>query len=58
MPDDPKKTGRQDDERINVNQSHELKYWKDKFGVTEDALKKAVQKVGPMDKDVKKELGK
>jgi hypothetical protein len=33
MADDLKKTGRQDDERINVDQDHEVTYWSQKLGV-------------------------
>jgi hypothetical protein len=58
MPDDPKKTGKADDIRINVNQDHEVRYWSEKFGVTAAELKKAVAAVGPMVADVKKFLGK
>jgi hypothetical protein len=32
--------------------------WAKKFGVSEDALKAAVKRVGPMAKDVAKSLGK
>jgi hypothetical protein len=35
MADDPKKTGRHDDERINVEQDHELGYWAEKLGVSQ-----------------------
>jgi hypothetical protein len=34
MADDLKQTGRQDDERINVAQDHELSYWSEKLGVS------------------------
>ena len=34
MADDLQKTARQDDERINVNQDHELSYWSEKLGVS------------------------
>ena len=58
MPDDPTKTGAGDRERINVNQEHEVRYWCEKFGVTPEDLKCAVEDVGPMAKDVEKELRK
>jgi hypothetical protein len=58
MADDPNKTGRQDRERINVNEDYELRDWSRKFGVTADELKSAVQKVGPMAKDVQQHFGK
>jgi hypothetical protein len=31
MADDLKQTGRQDDQRINVDQDHELSYWSEKL---------------------------
>lgn len=58
MADDPKKTGKQDDIRININQVHEVAYWTKKWGISEAKLKEAVAAVGPMVKDVQKYLGK
>lgn len=58
MADDLKNTGKQDDIRINVNQTWELKRWSEKLGVSEEKLRQAVKAVGPMVKDVKKYLGK
>ena len=58
MPDDPKLRGPADRARINVNEEHELRYWTEEFGVTPDALKRAVEKVGVMAEDVRRELGK
>jgi hypothetical protein len=45
MADDKSKTG-QDRRRINVNEDYELRDWAAKFGVTAEALKKAVESVG------------
>lgn len=56
MADDLKQTGRQDDERINVNQDHELSYWSERFGVSRDRLREVVAKVGPMRKAVEQHL--
>jgi hypothetical protein len=56
MADDLKQTGRQDDERINVEQEHELNHWAEKLGVEREQLRKAVQAVGPMVKDVRRHL--
>ena len=56
MADDLKKTGKQDDERINVDQDHELSCWNEKLGVSRDQLRKAVQAAGPMVKDVQRHL--
>jgi hypothetical protein len=58
MPDNTKKTGKEDDIRINVNQPHELRDWSAKLGVTPDRLKQLVKDAGPMVKDVRKKLGK
>jgi hypothetical protein len=56
MADDKSKQGPQDRSRINVNERYELDYWSKKFGVSEDELKRAVDKVGAMADDVEKEL--
>jgi Protein of unknown function (DUF3606) len=40
MADDKSKTGRQDRDRINVNEDYELRDWSQKFGVSPDELKK------------------
>ena len=58
MSDDKSKRGQQDRNRIDVSEEHELRYWTEKFHVSPDELKSAVQKVGPMVKDVQRHLGK
>lgn len=58
MADDKTKRGPADATRVNVNEDYEVQYWTDKFGVSADRLRKAVEKVGPMAKDVEKELAK
>ena len=58
MSDDKSKTGKADDIRININQDYERRDWAKKLGVTEEQLRKAVQAVGPMVKDVRRYLGK
>ncbi|HYE32681.1 MAG TPA: DUF3606 domain-containing protein [Methylomirabilota bacterium] len=58
MADDKSKTGKQDDERINVNQDYELRDWSKKFGITQDELRDAVRKVGTRAEDVRKQLKK
>ena len=58
MADDKTKTGKPDRDRINTSETYELRDWATKFGVSEDKLKAAAQKVGPMAKDVAKSLGK
>jgi hypothetical protein len=58
MSDDKQKTGSADRDRINIHEDYELRDWSQSLGVTPEELKKAVEKVGPMVEDVKKELGK
>ncbi len=58
MSDDKTKSGAGDRERINVSEDYELRDWSKSLGVTPEKLKEAVQKVGPMVDDVKRELGK
>lgn len=48
MADNPSARGQQDRSRINVNQEHEVRYWSEKFGISAEELKQAVQQVGPM----------
>ena len=58
MADDLKQTGKSDDSRIDVDQDHELRYWSEKFGVSRDELRKAVQAAGPVVKDVQRHLNR
>ncbi|WP_406826553.1 DUF3606 domain-containing protein [Pedobacter sp. KACC 23697] len=44
--DDKQKTDHADRARINVNEAYELDYWSNKFGVSKDKLKAAVETVG------------
>jgi hypothetical protein len=57
MADDKTKVA-QDRRRIDVHQDYELDYWTQKFGVSKDELKAAVQRVGTMSDDVARDLGK
>ena len=56
MSDNLSKKGMQDRTRINTGEDHELRYWSEKFGVSQDRLKAAVQKVGNSVSAVEKEL--
>jgi hypothetical protein len=56
MSDDRSKKGMQDRTRINTSEDYELRYWSEKFGVSQDRLKAAVQKVGNSVSAVEKEL--
>jgi len=57
MADDPTKRGSQDRDRINPQEDYELEYRANEWGVSKERIKEAVQKVGPMVKDVKHHLG-
>jgi hypothetical protein len=56
MADDSNEIGRQDDQRINVDQDHELSYWSEKLGVSRDRLREAAAKAGPVVRNVQREL--
>ena len=56
MADDLSKKGPQDRSRINSDEDYEVRYWCQKFGVSEALLKAAVAKVGNSAEAVEKEL--
>ena len=56
MADDPNIRGGADRKRINVDQDYELRHWSEKFGVSPDELRRAVQAVGPMADAVEQHL--
>lgn len=58
MSDDLSERGSADRVRVNVNEEHERRYWSTKFGVSEQALRDAVARVGVMADDVEKALKK
>ncbi|MGM7282533.1 DUF3606 domain-containing protein [Pseudomonas guariconensis] len=58
MADDLSNQGPQDRSRINIEEGWEVRYWSQKFGVTEQQLKDAVRAVGQSAEAVKKQLGK
>ena len=59
MADDLKQTGKPDDQRINMDQDHEVSYWSEKLGVSREQLRQAVAKAGSsMVKDVQRHLGR
>jgi len=58
MPDDLKQMGAQDRSRVNVNEPHEVRYWTERFGVSEDALRRAVAEVGVSVDAIAQHLGK
>ncbi len=53
---DVRNTSRQDSERINAIQDHEIQYWSNALGCTPEKLRLAITAVGPLVKDVKKWL--
>jgi hypothetical protein len=53
MADDLKQTGRADDQRINIDQDHEINYWSKELGASRDELRSAVEQAGPMVRDVR-----
>jgi hypothetical protein len=59
MPDDKKKTGRADDQRIDKNDNSELAYWSAKFKVTKIELLNAIEKAGsPMVEKVRAQINR
>ena len=55
--DDLKNKGAQDRARINVNEEHELRYWTDTLGISEQRLRELVKEVGPSADAVRAQLG-
>ena len=58
MSDDKTNTGNPDRQRISLSEDYEVRDWAEKFGVSEDRLRKAVEKVGNQADDVRRELGR
>ena len=58
MADDTSNRGQQDRSRINISQAHEVGYWTETLGVSQDQLKAAVQAVGNSADKVREHLGK
>jgi len=56
MADDLSNRGPVDRSRVNVNEPHEIAWWTQKFGVSEQALRDAVKTAGVSTKDVEKLL--
>jgi Protein of unknown function (DUF3606) len=56
MSDDKTKGGSQDRNRIDVNEKYEVQHWAKKFGVSEEELRAAVQRVGPTAAAVERDL--
>jgi Protein of unknown function (DUF3606) len=58
MSDNLQDRGPRDRSRVNVNESWELRYWSEKFGVTDEALKRLVREVGDRVEDIERRLGR
>jgi hypothetical protein len=58
MSDDTALRGPQDASRIALGEDYEVRYWTDKFGVSEDELADAVKAVGNSADAVARHLGK
>lgn len=56
MSDNLNNRGPADRTRVNVNEDYEARYWADKWGVSEDELRAAVERVGVMADDVERAL--
>jgi hypothetical protein len=56
MADEKSMRGPQDRNRINLSEDYEVRYWSEKFGVTPQRLRAAVEKVGNSPKAVEQEL--
>lgn len=57
MDDKTKKAGA-DRTRININESYEVDYWANKFGISKDKLKATVQIIGSNADEVEQYLKK
>lgn len=53
MSDDPDNRGAGDRQRISLGQQHEVEYWSQELGVSEQQLREAIAKVGNMVSDVR-----
>jgi predicted DNA-binding protein YlxM (UPF0122 family) len=58
MSDDPSKIGQADRLRVNLDEDYEVRDWAEKFGVSEQRLRDAAARVGPMAADIERELKK
>jgi hypothetical protein len=52
MSDDTSKRGPADRQRVNVNEDYEIRYWTEKWNVSEERLRQAVAAAGVMADDV------
>ena len=57
MSDDRAKSEGQDRTRISLTEDYEVRDWAARFGVTETAIRRAVERVGDDAEAVRRELG-
>lgn len=58
MSDDIVVPASQDSSQIDVNEPHEVRYWMERFGVSEETLRKAIADVGVSADQVAVHLGR
>jgi Protein of unknown function (DUF3606) len=58
MADDLGNRGAQDRGRINIHEDYEIRYWTEKWGISNEQLVSAVRKAGVSSDAVARELGK
>lgn len=56
MTDNTADRGPEDRSRISLGQDHEVRYWTQRFGIDEEALREAVEDVGHSVQDVEQYL--
>ncbi len=56
MTDNTADRGPEDRSRISLSQDYEVRYWSQRFGIDEKALREAVEDVGPSVQDVEQYL--
>jgi hypothetical protein len=56
MVDDLNDKQPRDPNRVDLNVEHELGYWTERFGVSEEDLRAAIERVGVVVDDVEREL--
>lgn len=56
MTDNTADRGPEDRSRISLSQDYEVRYWSQRFGIDEQALRDAVADVGPSVQDVEQYL--
>ena len=56
MSDNLQDRGSPDRKLIALGEAHEVRYWTEKFGVSEDELRRAVEQVGNSAAEVEKRL--